>query len=115
MAMPINIPRGHAVLRGTQSAITNVIKTTLIWPKSKFDLIGSRNITAGATMAAVNHTRRCHAAPVNAGQCSAIPRPVTRIQIETISSRSVTTVIMALAAGSDSHANGANTIAASGG
>ena len=42
IATPSSRPRGHGVLRGTQSAITSVISTTLIWPKSKFDRIGSR-------------------------------------------------------------------------
>ena len=42
IATPSSIPRGHGVLRGTQSAMTSVISTTLIWPKSKFERIGSR-------------------------------------------------------------------------
>ena len=42
IATPSSMPRGHGVLRGTQSAMTSVISTTLIWPKSKFDRMGSR-------------------------------------------------------------------------
>ncbi len=42
IATPSRMPRGHGVLRGTQSAMTSVISTTLIWPKSKFARIGSR-------------------------------------------------------------------------
>ena len=45
---PSSSPRGHGVQRGTQSAITSVISTTLIWPKAKFDVIGSSQIDAAA-------------------------------------------------------------------
>ena len=42
IASPSSMPRGHGVLRGTQSAMTSVISTTLTCPKSKFDRIGSK-------------------------------------------------------------------------
>ena len=63
IATPSSSPRGHGVLRGTQSAITSVISTTLIWPNSKFARIGSRKMTAGATIAAASQPRRTQAGP----------------------------------------------------
>ena len=107
IARPSSRPRGHGVRLGTQSAITSVINTTLIWPNAKLDRIGSRYTTAGATSAAASQARCCQVAAT----CSRVSTMVT----DAISSTSVVAVIAALAAGRVSQANGANAIAASGG
>ena len=59
-----------AVRRGTQSAITSVISTTLICPKAKFDLIGSSQIAAAATISVVSNHRRSQAGRAPPVRCS---------------------------------------------
>src|SRR6201994_3163479 len=115
MPKPSSSPRGHGVRRGTQSAITNVISTTLIWPKAKFEAIGSSQIDAGATTTTANHHRRSHAGPGTSAEVFQTSRRVSTITVETISRTRVKTVIATLAAGMCSQANGQNRIAASGG
>ena len=112
---PSSSPRGHGVRRGTQSAITSVISTTLIWPKAKFEVMGSSQIVAATTMTTASHQRRSHAGPGSAVEAFQTSRRVSTITVETISSTSVNTVIATLAAGMCNQANGQNTIAASGG
>src|ERR1700733_2883207 len=115
MPNPSSSPRGHGVRRGTQSAITNVISTTLIWPKSKLELMGSSQIAAGATMTTANHHRRSEPGPGTSAEVFQTSRRVSTITVETTSSTSVNSVIATLAAGMCSQANGQNMIAASGG
>ncbi len=115
MPRPSSTPRGHGRRRGTQSAITRVISTTLIWPKAKFDVIGSSHIVAAAAINTANHSRRSHAAPGSTVDVGHTSRPVSRIAVETTSSTSVNAVIATLAAGMCSQENGQNTMAASGG
>ena len=114
-ARPNSSPRGHGVRRGTQSAMTSVINTTLTWPNAKFDRIGSQQTTAGATIAAASQHRRTQAGSGAIADCGHTRSPVSTIANATISSTRVVPVIAALAAGSGSHANGLNAIAASGG
>jgi len=113
--MPSSSPRGHGVRRGTQSAITRVISTALIWPKAKFALMGSSQTVAGATMITDSHKRPNQAGPGNIRGLFHTSRRVSTIAIDTISSTSVISVIAMLADGMCSQANGLNTMAASGG
>ena len=87
IARPSSRPRGHGVRLGTQSAITSVINTTLIWPNAKLDRIGSRYTTAGATSAAASQARCCQVAAT----CSRVSTMVT----DAISSTSNTAEAMA--------------------
>ena len=75
-------------------------------------------MAAGATIAIASQLRRSQAGSrVTAAQAgpSHTSSRVSTMTVETTSSTSVVAVIAALAAGSDSRANGAKTIAASGG
>ena len=114
IATPSRTPRGHGVRRGTQSAITSVISTTLICPKLKLDRTGSRNSTAGPTMATASQQRRARAEPPSC-DCGQTSSRVSTITTDTSNNTNVVTVMATLAAGSGSQANGANMIAASGG
>ena len=115
MPSPSSRPRGHAVRRGTQSAITSVISTTLICPKAKFALIGSSQIAAAATISVVNNHRRSQAGPGATRALLHTSSRVSRIIVETSSSANVISVIVTLATGRPNQAKGQNTMAASGG
>src|ERR1700757_3671989 len=115
MPSPSSKPRGHGVRLGTQSAITSVISTTLICPKAKFDLIGSSQIAAAATISAVNHHRRNQAGPGTSRALLHTSSRVSRIIVETSNSANVISVIVTLATGRPNQAKGENTMAASGG
>ena len=113
IATPSSSPRGQGVRRGTQSAITRVISTTLIWPKEKFAWIGSNHSTESATRPAASHPRRSQSGPT--GDSPGTCRRVSTIQTDTTSNTQVITVTARLATGSDTSARGLNTMAASGG
>ena len=115
IAMPSSIPRGQGVRRGRQSAMTSVISTTLIWPKSKLASMGSRYITASATTPAVSQARRSHAGSLVIVEVGHTARRVSTIQVDSSTRISVMTVMVTLATGNDIQANGLNTMAASGG
>jgi hypothetical protein len=99
MPSPSSRPRGHGVRRGMQSAITSVINTTLICPKAKFDLTGSNQIAAPATMSAANHHRRTQAGPGAARDVLHTSSRVSTIIVDASSSANVVSVIATLAAG----------------
>src|ERR1700752_3265737 len=115
MPKPSSRPRGHGVRRGTQSAITNVISTTLIWPKAKFEVIGSSQIDAAAATTTASHSRRSQAGPGSTAEVFHTSRPVSTIVVDTISRTNVNSVIATLAAGMCNQENGQNTMAANGG
>ena len=115
MPNPSSSPRGHGVRRGTHSAITSVIRTTLICPKAKFALIGSSQIVAAATISTVSHQRRNHAGPGTTREVSHTSIRVSTIIVETSSSASVISVMAMLAAGIPNQAKGQKMTAASGG
>ena len=115
MPKPSSIPRGHRLRTGTQSAITRVISTTLIWPNAKFAAIGSIHIEAGATIRTVAHSRRSQAAPGSWTESDHTCRRVNTIIVEVRSNSSVSAVIAVLAAGMCSQAKGLKATAASGG
>ena len=75
--------------RGRQSAITSVISTTLIWPNAKFEVMGSSQIAAGATIATASQNRRNQAGPGSSAEVFQTSRPLSTITVETISSTSV--------------------------
>ena len=114
IASPTRAPRGHGVRRGTQSAITRVIRTTLIWPKEKFAWMGSRYFIAHATAPAASQPRHAHAGSRTCQLCATSIRFNT-IHTETRSNTQVNTLMATLAACSDTRASGANAIADSGG
>ena len=105
IATPSRIPRGNGVRRGTQSAITRVISTTLICPNAKLARMGSSVVTDSATIPTASHQLRP----------AATSKRSSTIQIDTTSSSRVTTVIATLATGSPTRASGLKTMAASGG
>ncbi|GAB4700910.1 hypothetical protein MOKP118_44130 [Mycobacterium avium subsp. hominissuis] len=101
--------------RGRQSAITSVISTTLIWPKAKFELIGSSQIVAAAATTTASHHRRSQAGPGSSAEVLHTSRRASTITVETTSNTNVRAVIATLAVGMCIQANGQNTMAASGG
>ena len=115
MPSPSSRPRGHGVRRGTQSAITSVISTTLICPKAKFAAMGSHQSAAQLTINALNHHRRNQAGPGTNRAVLHTSSRVSSIIVETSNSANVISVIVTLATGRPNQANGQNTIAASGG
>ena len=99
------------------------MSTTLIWPKEKLARIGSSTVTVTATRVAASNHRRAQPGPGSAVLFCAVfcatfcatPRRVSTIQTDTTSSTSVIAVITTPATGSDIHASGLKTMAASGG
>ncbi len=81
----------------------------------KFELIGSSQIVAAAAAAMASHHRRSQAGPGSVVEVRQTSRPVSTITVDTTSSTSVKAVIATLAVGRCIHANGQNTMAASGG
>ena len=100
---------------GRQSAITSVIRMTLIWPKEMLARIGSNQITDTATMPAASQHRRSHGASPPTRQLWVTSSRVSTIQVDTTSSTQVVAVMATPATGSDTSASGPNMIAASGG